>query len=101
MEPIDYIKSKVAKSLLIQRNSRERKRLILWHGGALFILFLMHTYFSNLGSALKLIPQTMTAIGMGYVLLSILSLRRFIYLIDFIDWEKVTESVEQQVAPPD
>lgn len=66
----------------------------MWYVVALLVLFLCHAYFSNLTSPLKLIPQTMAAISMGYVVLCILSLRRFIYLTDFIDWAMVTKSAE-------
>lgn len=88
------MKTKVAKALLRQRDPQQRRRLILIYSGTLLVLFLAHGYFSNLASPLKLIPQTMTAIGMGYVILYILSLRRFNHLADFIDWAKVTESAE-------
>jgi len=99
MEAVDHIKIKVAKSLLSQRDSKQRKRQVLGYIVTLIVLLFVHSYFSNLASPLKLIPRTMTAIGMGYVILSILSLRRFIYLTDFIDWEKVTKSVEQGGEP--
>jgi hypothetical protein len=56
--------------------------------------FLAHNVFTGMESPLKLIPQTMSAIGMGYVLLSIFSMRRFPYLAEWIDWDKVGEFVE-------
>jgi hypothetical protein len=60
----------------------------------LLFLFLAHAYFSNLSSPLKLIPQTFSAIAMGYVLLCVLSSRQFKYVAEFIDWDKVTEAAE-------
>lgn len=93
------IKTRIAKSLLRQRDARQRKRQILGLAVLLVVLFLTHTYFANLASPLKLIPQTLAAIGMGYVILCILSLRRFTCLIDFIDWPEVTKSAESQDGP--
>jgi len=95
MEPADYIKAKVAKTLLNQNDSKKRKRSTLIYIAVLVGLFLAHTYFSNMATPLKLIPQTMSAIGMGYVILLILSLRRFGYVAEFIDWPMVKKSAEQ------
>ena len=97
MNPHDSIKARIAKALLSQQDSGKRKRQILILAGALLSLFLAHSYFSNMETPLKLIPQTMTAIGMGYVMLYMHSLRRFPYVAEFIDWAKVKESAE--VAP--
>ena len=57
-------------------------------------LFAGTSYFANLTSPLKVIPQTMTAIGMGYVMLCVSSLRQFKHVAEFIDWAKVTEVTE-------
>jgi hypothetical protein len=95
MQTNDHIKAKIAKALLSQHDQKKRNRQILVYVGALLALFFAHSYFSNMASPLKLIPQTMTAIGMGYVLLCILSLRRFAYVSEFIDWSKVKKSAEQ------
>jgi hypothetical protein len=86
------MKTKVAKALLRQRDPQQRSRLILIYSAALLGLFLAHGYFSNLASPMKLIPQTITAIGMGHVISYILSLRRFGHVADFIDWTKITGS---------
>jgi hypothetical protein len=80
--------------------------LMLTYSTVLLLLFLAHTYFSNLSSPLKLIPQTGLAMAMGYVLLFIVSLRQFKYLADFIDWNKVAEVADptrgfEVVPPPD
>lgn len=94
MNPNEFLKSKIAKALLSQEDVRKRNRQILIYAVALLALFAAHSYFTNLTTPLKLIPQTMTAMGMGYVLLYIQSLRRFGYVADFIDWEKVRESAD-------
>ncbi|MBA4149449.1 MAG: hypothetical protein H0X66_15155 [Verrucomicrobia bacterium] len=57
-------------------------------------MFLAHSYFSNLSSPLKLIPQTVAAVSMGYVILYIISLRQFKYIAEFIDWDKVSKIAE-------
>ncbi len=95
MESTDPIKAKVAKALLTQHDSKKRKRLNLIYLAALIVLFLIHNYSANIATPLKLIPQTMSAIGMGYVLTVILSLRKFAYIAEFIDWSKVNESADQ------
>jgi hypothetical protein len=65
--------------------------VLIWrYAVGLVLLFIAHGYFSNLSSALKLIPQTFVAVAMGYVILSIVSLRQFKYVSEFIDWGKVT-----------
>lgn len=101
METNDYIKTRIAKGLLSQFDPKKRKRLTLIYVGALLGLFLIHCYFSNMATPLKLLPQTMSAIGMGYVMLSVLSLRRFGYVAEFIDWPKVKESAEQACSSND
>ena len=98
MQPNDHIKAKFAKALLSQHDKKKRNRKILVYIGALLALFFAHSYFSDLMSPLKLIPQTMMAIGMGYVMMCIQSLRQFAYVSDFIDWSKVKESAEQGAA---
>jgi len=98
MEPKEYIKAKIAKALLSQHDVKNRNRQILVYVGGLLALFVAHSYSSNMATPLKLIPQTMTAIGMGYVMLSILSLSRFVYVAEFIDWAKVKESVDQDAT---
>jgi hypothetical protein len=100
MKPVDPIKANVAKSLLNQRDPGRRKRTALTCLGGLLALFLIHAYFSNLASPLKLIPQTFCAIGMGYALLYLLSLRRFEYVAEFIDWAKVKQSAGE-ASPSD
>ena len=90
----ELLKSKIAKALLSQHDVRKRNRQTLVCVVALLALFAAHSYFTNLTTPLKLIPQTMTAMGMGYVLLCIQSLRRFGYVAEFIDWEKVRESAD-------
>ncbi len=94
MNPNELLKSKIAKALLNQQEVRKRNRQILICVVALLALFAAHSYFTNLATPLKLIPQTMTAMGMGYVLLYIQSLRRFGYVAEFMDWEKVRESAD-------
>jgi hypothetical protein len=94
MNPDEFLKSKIAKALLGQHDVRKRNRQILIYVVALLALFAAHSYFTNLTTPLKLIPQTMTAMGMGYVLLCIQSLRRFGYVAEFMDWEKVRESAD-------
>jgi|GEM_PF-6443833 len=98
MEPNDHIKAKIAKALLSQNDPGKRRRLILIHVAVLLVLFFTHSYFSNLTSPLKLIPQTISAMGMGFVMVHILSLRRFGSIAVFIDWPKVKNSA-QQTAP--
>jgi hypothetical protein len=88
------MKTKIAKALLRQRDPHQRRRLLVTYSVALLLLLLGHGYFSNLSSPLKLIPQTMTAIAMGYMILYIISLRQFKFVADFIDWTKVTETAE-------
>jgi hypothetical protein len=95
MEPNDHIKARIAKGLLSQFDPKKRKRLALIYVGTLLVLFLMHGYFSSMATPLRLMPQTMSAIGMGYVMLCVLSLRRFGYVADFIDWSKVKGSAGQ------
>lgn len=98
MDSNESIKAKVAKALLDQHDAKKRKRLILSYAAVLVFLFLIHSYFSNLESPLKLIPQTMSAIGMGYVILLVLSLKRFAYVAEFIDWPRVKETAEQAAS---
>jgi hypothetical protein len=93
------MRTKVAIALLRQRDEHRRKRLVLTYALGLVVLFVGHSYFSNLVSPLKLIPQTFTAIAMGYVLLLIISLRQFKYVAEFIDWSKVTALAEPGAAP--
>ena len=95
MEPTELIRTKVAMALLNQQDSKKRNRLAWIYVAVLLVLFATHTYFSNMTSPLKLIPQTMSAIGTGYVILLVLSLRRFGYVAEFIDWSKVKKSAEQ------
>jgi hypothetical protein len=90
------MRTKVAIGLLRQRDEQRRRRSILRYAVGLVLLFVAHSYFSSLSTPLKLIPQTMTAVSMGYVVLLIISLRQFKYVSEFIDWEKVTEIAEQQ-----
>ncbi|GMU23821.1 MAG: hypothetical protein AMXMBFR13_38990 [Phycisphaerae bacterium] len=70
--------------------------MIVRYLALLLLLFIAHTYFSNLDSPLKLIPQTMAAISMGWVLMLVLSLRHFTYLAEFIDWTQVTQATESE-----
>ena len=88
------MKAKIAKGLLRQRDPIQRRRMILIGYIVLLLLFLAHGFFSNLSSPLKLIPQTLTAIGMGYVILHTIAIRQFRYVAEFIDWTKVKESAE-------
>ena len=98
------MKTKIAKGLLRQREVLQRRRLMLIYALVLFLLFVVHCFFSNLSSPLKLIPQTFTAIAMGYMILSIISLRQFTHVAEFIDWTKVIASAEASgggnAAPP-
>lgn len=65
--------------------------MLIWrYAVALVLLFIAHSYFTNLSSPLKLIPQMFAAIAMGYVVLLIVLLRQFKYVSEFIDWGKVT-----------
>ena len=73
--------------------------MILIYAFGLVLLFLAHGFFSNLSSPLKLIPQTAAAIGMGYVLLYVISLRRFKFVAEFIDWTRVSAVAEPHAAP--
>ena len=93
------MRTKVAKALFRQRDPQRRRRLILKCSVALLLLFLAHSYFSNLSSPLKLIPQTIAAIAMGYLMLYITSLRQFKHVAEFIDWAKVNEMAEPGAAP--
>ncbi len=86
------MRARIATGLLRQRDQGRRRVLIRRYAIGLVLLFLAHSYFSNLSSPLKLIPQTAAAIAMGYVLLLISSLRQFKYVAEFIDWGKVTAS---------
>lgn len=95
MDSTDYIKVKVAQSLLNQHNSEKRRRSFFMYGAVFVILFFTHSFFSSMTNPLKLIPQTFSAIGMGYVILLILSLRRFGYVAEFIDWPSVKETAEE------
>ena len=92
------MRKKIAKGLLRQRDPQGRRRLMLIYAVAFLVLFAATGYFSNLTSPLKVIPQTMTAIGMGYVMLFISSLRQFKHVAEFIDWAKVTEVTETPKA---
>ena len=90
---------KVATALLRQRDERRRRRMILTYSIVLLLIFLAHSYFSNLSSPLRLIPQTFAAVAMGYIILCIISLRQFKYVAEFIDWAKVSRIAEPS-APP-
>ena len=83
-------RSRIATGLLRHRNHGRRRALIGRYAVGLVLLFIAHSYFSNLSSPLKLIPQTFAAVAMGYAILSIASLRQFKYVSEFIDWDKVT-----------
>jgi hypothetical protein len=93
------MRTKIAIGLLRQRDEHRRRRMVLTYAVGLVLLFVAHSYFSNLSTPLKLIPQTLTAITMGYVVLLILSLRQFKYVAEFIDWQKVTEFAAPGDAP--
>src|SRR5688572_27712456 len=93
------MRTKIAISLLRQRDERRRRRSILTYAVSLVLLFFANSYFSNLSSPLKLIPQTFSAIAMGYIILVIISLRQFKYVAEFIDWRKVTEIAESSAEP--
>jgi hypothetical protein len=93
------MKTKIAKGLLRQRDPIQRRRMILICSIVLLLLLLAHGFFSDMASPLKLIPQTLTAIGMGYLILQIVALRQFTHLVEFIDWTKVKEAAEP--AHPD
>lgn len=88
------MKTKIAKSLLRQRDPIQRRRMIFTSALVLLLLFFAHGFFAELASPLKLIPQTFTAIGMGYIILQIIALRQFAYVAEFMDWAKVTEAAE-------
>lgn len=92
--------SRIATALLRQRDQGQRRVLTRRYVIGLVLLFLAHSYFSNLSSPLKLIPQTAAAIAMGYVLLLISSLRQFRYVAEFIDWGKVTTCATKPHNPP-
>jgi hypothetical protein len=93
------MRTKVAIGLLRQRDEHRRRRLVLTYAVGLVFLFVAHSYFSNLSTPLKLIPQTFTAVAMGYVILLIISLRQFKHVAEFIDWRKVVEIAEPNAAP--
>ncbi len=95
------MKKKFAQALLRQREEGQRRRLSASYTGILVILFLGHSLVLNMTSPLKLIPQTASAIGMGYLLLMIISLRQFRWLVDFIDWSKVEACVESESGNQD
>ncbi|TAE77232.1 MAG: hypothetical protein EAZ84_05000 [Verrucomicrobia bacterium] len=88
----ELLRVKIAKSLLNQQDPAKRKRLVLWYLGGLVGLFLAHHHFSGMTTPLKLVPQTMSAIGMGYVILCLRSVQQFGRVAEFIDWSKVKES---------
>lgn len=93
------MKTRVATVLLRQRDDKRRRGMILRYSAVLMLLFVAHSYFSNLSSPLRLIPQTAAAVGMGYFLLFILSLRQFKAVSEFIDWAKVMEIAEPNASP--
>ena len=98
-EKAERMTSRIATGLLRQRDQGQRRVLVRRYVIGLVLLFLAHSYFSNLSSPLKLIPQTAAAIAMGYVLLLISSLRQFRYVAEFIDWGKVTTSATKPHNP--
>jgi hypothetical protein len=92
--------TKLARALLRLRDDHHRRRMILTRLVVLALLFVAHSYFTNLSSPLKLIPQTAAAIGMGYFMLSITSLQQFKYVAQFIDWDKVRRVQNHTPLPP-
>ena len=85
---------KLAKALLRLKDQRSRRRHMFIYAIILVVLFAAHAFFTNMDTPLKLIPQMLAAIGMGYVLSYILSVRQFKYLATFIDWENVSRTAE-------
>ena len=92
--------TRIANGLLRHRDAKRRRQLILMHWIALLLFFAAHTYFSNLSSPLKLIPQMFSAMAIGYVILSIFSLRAFKYVAEFIDWDKVAQTAASDGIVP-
>lgn len=90
------IKNRIAHALLRQRDVRGRRILLIKYAVLLALTFLAHTYFVNLATPLRLIPQTMSAIAMGYLLTALAAVRNFRIVAEFIDWEKVTAMEEPQ-----
>jgi hypothetical protein len=86
---IQRMRARVATALLRRRDHGRRRVLLLRYAAILLVLFVAHSFFSNLSSPLKLVPQTLAAIAMGYIVLLILSLRHFKHVVEFIDWGKV------------
>lgn len=80
--------------LVRQRDYRQRKKMVFRYMVVLTLVFLAHTYFSNLSTPLKLIPQTLAAITMGYIVILIISVRQFTHISEFIDWTKVNTAAE-------
>jgi len=88
-------KIRLAESFIQQRRPEIRKKLIIKNLIVFGLLFLAHSFSSNLETPLKLIPQTMSAVGMGYVLFILVAIKQFSLVVDFIDWEKVESHTEQ------
>ena len=89
------IESKIAKALLRQRDPGRRLRMMLTYAVMTLLLLGVHAFVSNsMESPVKVIPQTMAAVGMGYLMLYIISLRHFRHVSGFIDWTKVEEAAE-------
>ena len=92
----ETIRVKIAQLLLSRRERNHRRRSIAWYSVWLVLAFSAHGYFSNLATPLKLIPQTLLAYLMGYLVTMIASVFKFPFLAEFIAWEKVSEVAERK-----
>lgn len=92
--------AKIAQSLLRQRDPKQRRWMMLKYGAALVLLFFAHDYFTELSSPLKLVPQMISAMFMGWMLICLLSVKNFPRLAGFIDWDKVTAAAGNDPSAP-
>ena len=86
-----------AKRLLRLADYRGRRHLILRNVLLLALCFIGHTLSHRWNSPLSLIPETFLAAFMGYLLLLIMSTRRFQLVGKYINWDAVQEDAEQSV----
>jgi uncharacterized membrane protein len=87
---------KIAKALLKQRDKKKRRKTAIIYFSALILCFLMHNYFSDLTTPLKVLPETFLAMIMGYIITVIISLWNFRVVSEFINWEKVTSASQTE-----
>lgn len=87
----DAIKKKLALTLLKQRDEKNLKKQKILYLLLLLVTFGLHLFFSNLETPLKLIPQTMCALYMGFLIYVLSTIGQFRYVKEFILWDKVEE----------